>query len=93
MTNDNFDKKEFIQSLTKTELLVDDEYNLIFCYGQFNPEYPNRTSQKEIILDYDCILNYDENIDNIGRNLIKMHDIIIDRFEDAITDRLREKMR
>lgn len=92
LTNSSFDKKEFIQSLTKTELLVDEEYNLIFCHGQFNPEYPNRTSQKEYILDYDCILNYEENIENITVNLIKMHDIILDRFEDSITDKLREKI-
>lgn len=93
LANNSFDEKEFIQSLTKTELLVDEEYNLIFCYGQFNPEYPNRTSQKEFILDYDCILNYDEDVENIHANLVKMHDIVLDRFENSITDKLRKEMR
>ena len=92
LINKGFNQEDVIQSISRTELKIDD-YNLAFQYGQFNPEYPNLTSSKEFILDYDCILNNEENIENIIFNLNKMHDIIHNRFENDIKDKLREKMR
>ncbi len=91
LKKDEFSKEEFVESLTKTDLIVDDYY-LILKYGRFNPDYPNRTSKKDVILDYDCILDYDEEIEYIIANLIKMHKIIIKRFESDIKDKLRKKM-
>lgn len=92
LINKEFDNEKVIQSMSRTELKIDD-YDLAFQYGQFNPDYPNRTSKKEFILDYDCILNNDEDFENIRNNLIQMHEIISNRFENDILERLREEMR
>jgi len=91
LINKEFDKENLIQSINRTELKIDD-YRLAFQFGQFNPEYPNVSSKKEFILDYDCILDDDEEFNNITDNLHKMHDIISNRFENDIKDRLREEM-
>ncbi|WP_407422696.1 TIGR04255 family protein, partial [Methanobrevibacter sp.] len=61
LINEEFENDNLIQSLTKTELEIEG-YNLIFTYGQFNPDYPSTSSKKEFILDYDCISVYDEKI-------------------------------
>ena len=91
LINKEFDKDEVIQSISRTELKFD-EYFLAFQYGQFNPEYPNITKNKPFILDYDCILNADEDFKNIQENLYKMHDIISNRFENDIKDELRKEL-
>ncbi|WP_410320022.1 TIGR04255 family protein [Methanobrevibacter sp.] len=91
LINKEFDNDQVIQSISRTELKID-EYHLAFQYGQFNPEFPNLSSKKEFILDYDCILTNEEQIENILINLNEMHDIISDRFEKDIKDRLREEM-
>lgn len=92
LINNEFDNEQVVQSMSRTELKIKD-YTLAFQYGQFNPEYPNMTSKKEFILDYDCILNDEEDFDNIITNLNKMHEIISNRFEKDIKDKLREEMR
>ena len=91
LINKEFDKDNLIQSINRTELKIDD-YRLAFQFGQFNPEYPNVSSEKEFILDYDCILEDDEDYNNIITNLHKMHEIISNRFESDIRDKLREEM-
>lgn len=68
--NEIFDKNELIQSINKTELRIQ-EYNLTFQFGQFNPEYPNISSKKDFILDYDCVLVDNESFENIYLNLKK----------------------
>lgn len=87
-----FSKEEFVEFLTKTDLIID-EYDLILKYGRFNPDYPNRTSKKDVILDYDCILNYDEEFEYVPIHLAKMHKIISDKFENDIKDKLKDIMR
>lgn len=90
--NNKFNKKELIQSITKTDLKIQD-YDLTFQFGQFNPEFPNVSSKKDFILDYDCRLINNESFENIMINLENMYKIISNRFEQDITDELREKMR
>ncbi len=92
LINGAFNEDELIQSINKTNLKIQD-YDLIFQFGQFNPEYPNISSKKDFVLDYDCILVDDEPFENIFINLNKMHEIIYNRFESDIMDGLREKMR
>lgn len=70
LRKDEFSEEEFVESLTKTNLIID-EYDLILTYGRFNPDYPNRSSQKDVILDYDCVYEYDEESDYIPINLKK----------------------
>ena len=92
LINDAFDEKELVQSINKTNLEIQD-YEFIFQFGQFNPDYPNISSKKDFILDYDCILVDREPFENIFINLNKMHEIIYNRFENDIEEGLREKMR
>jgi uncharacterized protein (TIGR04255 family) len=70
LRRDEFSEEEFVESLTKTDLIIE-EYDLILTYGRFNPDYPNRSSQKDVVLDYDCIYQYDEESDYIPLNLKK----------------------
>ncbi|WP_298524251.1 TIGR04255 family protein [uncultured Methanobrevibacter sp.] len=92
LINIEFDNKEFIQSITRAELKIDD-YNLAFQYGQYSPNFPGRAINKEFILDYDCVLDFTEEFKYIPIDLDEMHEIIINRFEHDIKDKLREKMR
>ena len=89
--NEEFEKNNLIESLNRTELKIDD-YTLAFQFGQFNPEYPSFTSKKEIILDYDCELDDEEKFVYIPIELDKMHEIILNRFEHDIRDKLRQEM-
>lgn len=90
ITNE-FKTETVLQSLSKTDLKIDD-YLLSFQYGQFNPEYPNNTPNKDFILDYDCYLNETEKFGNIIKDLDEMHEIIEKYFEKSIKDKLRIKM-
>ncbi len=92
LISDAFDEKELVQSINKTNLEIQG-YEFVFQFGQFNPDYPNITSKKDFILDYDCILVDREPFENIFSNLNKMHEIICNRFENDIEEGLREKMR
>lgn len=90
--DNEFNKNELIQSINKTDLKIQD-YDLTFQFGQFNPEFPNVSSKKDFILDYDCRLINNESFEKIIINLNKMHEIISNRFEQDITEDLRKKMR
>lgn len=92
LVNDAFDEKELVQSINRTNLEIQD-YEFVFQFGQFNPDYPNISSKKDFILDYDCILVDREPFENIFSHLNKMHEIIYNRFENDIGECLREKMR
>ena len=90
--DNEFNKNELIQSINKTDFKIQD-YDLTFQFGQFNPEFPNVSSKKDFILDYDCRLINNESFEKIMINLKNMHEIISNRFEQDITEKLREKMR
>ena len=88
--NVEFNSKNLIQTLTRTELEIDD-YKLVFQFGQFNPEYPSVASQKDFILDYNCILNFDDNINDLIKNLHEMHNIIKERFKRDTMEKKKKK--
>lgn len=88
-----FDSYEVLQSLSRIELKIED-YILAFQYGQFNPKYPELSSNKDFILDYDCVKLPKTicSIDYILNNLINMNKIIFNRFENDISDKLKKIM-
>ena len=43
-------------------------------------------------MDYDCVLDFGEKFKYIPIDLEEMHEIIVNRFEHDITDKLRELM-
>ena len=49
LINDAFDEKELVQSINKTNLEIQD-YEFVFQFGQFNPDYPNISSKKRFCI-------------------------------------------
>ena len=89
----NLDETEdFIQVLNKLSLKKED-YILNFQYGLFNAAYPNPNFDKDFILDFDCTTKKVKVIDEVIDELKQMNKFIQFKFEDSITDVLREEMR
>ena len=84
------ENEKVIQSISRIEYNID-KYFFSFQYGLFNPKYPEYDSKKDFILDYDCILN-SVPTDNLESYLIEMNNIIYNKFEDSISEKLRVKM-
>ncbi|MBQ2962731.1 TIGR04255 family protein [Methanobrevibacter sp.] len=91
LINKEFDEKLLIQSLSRVELSIED-YILAFQFGHFNPEYPNISSNKDFILDYDCYLKGNESFENIKSDLLEMNEIIYNQFEKSLEQELRKIM-
>ena len=89
----NLDETEdFIQVLNKLSIKKED-YILNFQYGLFNAAYPNPNFDKDFILDFDCTTKKVKVIDEVIDELKQMNKFIQFKFEDSITDVLREEMR
>lgn len=86
------DKKEdFIQVLNRLSIKRKD-YILNFQYGLFNAAYPNPNFDKDFILDFDCITKKIKIIDEVVNELKQMNKYIQSKFEESITDILRQEM-
>ena len=92
LLNYNSENEDVVQSISKVESFINN-FLFSFQYGIFNPNYPSITENKDFILDYDCIIENDLDIDELEDYLNQMHDIIYDKFETSIKDDLRNKMR
>ena len=90
ITDSIFDE-DIIQSLSRIDLKIKD-YNLGFQYGQFNPEFPNVGSKKDYILDFDCIYKGNTDLKDICEVSKEMNDIIYNKFEFCIEDKLRDDL-
>lgn len=86
------DDEEFIQVLNRLSVKKDD-YILNFQYGLFNAAYPNPNFDKDFILDFDCITKNVKVICDVVDELKRMNKYIQSKFEESITDILREEMR
>ena len=88
----NLDETEdFIQVLNKLSVKKKD-YILNFQYGLFNAAYPNPNFDKDFILDFDCTTKKVKVIDEVSDELKQMNKFIQSKFEESITDVLREEM-
>ena len=85
------ENEEFIQSLDKLSIRKE-KYILNFQYGLFNAAYPDPNFDKDFILDLDCTTNNIETIDDVLSELKRMNKYIWSKFENAITDILRDEM-
>lgn len=70
-----------------------ENYLLTLQYGLFNPNFPDPTSKKEFILDYDCVCTSINSPEDIKQNLIKMNKLIFDKFNYSITQKFEEYMK
>lgn len=85
------ENEEFIQALERLSLRKD-KYILNFQYGLFNAAYPNPNFDKDFILDLDCTTNNIETLDDAISEMKIMNKYIWSKFENAITDILRDEM-
>ena len=67
-------------------------YDLKFQFGMFNSEYPNPIARKEFVLDYDCSLKEEIEINEIFGKAIEFKKIISSWFERSIENELRKIM-
>ena len=83
---------QLIRDLHRKEYKKDDlKFN--FQYGTFNPQYPNILKNNSFVLDLDSYTNAKySNKDDIIEKIHIAHKSIKILFEEAITDKLREKM-
>ena len=65
---------------------------LNFQYGLFNAPCPNPNFDKDFILDLDCTTKKVKVIDEVVDELKQMNKYIQSKFEESITDILREEM-
>ena len=83
--------QKFVQTLTKFSI-VEDGYLLDLQYGLFNPAYPNPEFDKDFILDFTCVSNNFNTINEIPDELKLMNNLIWKKFKDAITEKLENEM-
>ena len=93
--NDNIsnleETEEFIQVLDRLSIKKEN-YILNFQYGLFNAAYPDPNFDKDFILDLDCTTTKVKTIDDVVDELRQMNKYVWNKFEDAITDSLRDEM-
>ena len=86
------EEEDFIQVLNRLSI-KNEEYILNFQYGLFNAAYPNPNFDKDFILDFDCTTKKVKVIDVVADELKQMNKYIQSKFEDSITNILREDWR
>lgn len=86
------EEEDFIQVLNRLSIKRED-YILNFQYGLFNAAYPNPNFEKDFILDFDCTTKKVKVIDSVVDELKQMNKYIQSKFENSITNVLREEMR
>lgn len=70
-----------------------ENYLLTLQYGLFNPNFPDPSSTKEFVLDYDCVCTSINSPKDICYNLKEMNKLIFDKFEYSITQKFEEYMK
>ena len=80
------------RSMHQLHLRIDD-YKIIFQFGAFNSEFPNTITQKEFILDYDCISEEEHEPNNVLVKFKQFNTQISGLFEQSINANLREIMK
>ncbi|WP_407412130.1 TIGR04255 family protein [Methanobrevibacter sp.] len=88
------ENENFSQLFSRLDLLQED-YHLTFQFGFFNPKFPEITIEKDFILDYDCRLIKDDSVNSqrdIEIELTNMNEIIKEKFNYSISDKLRKLM-
>ena len=88
---DHFEgKREQLSRFMGQYVLNSDEYQIIWNYGIFNPEFPGRIARRQFILDYDC---YSQDVSaDIPAQVRKFNLAILELFETSIKEPLRKLM-
>ena len=89
ITDNLNENEEFVQIMSKLNI-KHNNYLLTFQYGFFNPNFPNVNDKNEFILDYDCVNNNINSLDEINSNLTNMHKLIEEKFKVSATKQFKE---
>lgn len=80
------------ETLSRLFHIVDfrfDELILRFQFGMPNPDFPATIKQSIFVIDLDAYVQGLQDITQISTNITKAHEVIQNRFEDTIKDKLR----
>jgi uncharacterized protein (TIGR04255 family) len=88
----NFFDKDLTRSIGSMSLKDDNDINVNFTYGFWNPQFPNKITQRAFLLDYDCFLMPNCNSGNFGLNINLLRAKANNLFEKSISEGLREIM-
>lgn len=72
--------------------LIEEDYNVLFQFGMYNPEYPNPIARREFILDYDCYTTENINLSRINKIVESLQKGEEALFERSISNGLRDIM-
>ena len=60
--------------------------------GFFNPDYPAPIKRNHFVLDFDAYIDFPHLINNTEAYFKKLHGTIESKFEELITEKLREEV-
>lgn len=87
------DIKESISRSMNQLHFAQEDCKITFTFGIFNSEFPNTITQKEFILDYDCISEDEYDSQDVLGVIKQFNDKVWDLFERSIGDGLRDIMK
>ena len=87
----NFNIKNNIRIMNKVEFNEDD-FLIIFNFGDFNDNYPSTIIKNNYILDYDCIFNQPITHNHLENKINSMHDKIKYYFDKTTSNMFKEKL-
>lgn len=85
----NFNIKNNTRIMNKIEFNEDD-FLIIFNFGEFNDNYPSTVIKNNYILDYDCIFNQPITRNNLENKITTMHDKINDYFDKTTSKKFKQ---
>ncbi|MEN6439674.1 MAG: TIGR04255 family protein [Syntrophobacter sp.] len=84
-------QQDITRQMSQMQFSIDD-MNLLFQFGFYNSEHPNRITKKEFILDYDCFTDQETEPDKVLLRFGMLHIHISNLFEESIQDGFRNLM-
>lgn len=69
-----------------------DDIYVNFTYGFLNPEFPNKITKREFVLDFDCFKTPNVNIPDIQETLLELRAKVNILFEKSVLPELKQKM-
>ena len=71
---------------------ITDEVKCRIQSGIFNPDYPAKIKNREFVLDVDAFIDTPHSFTNINELFDSLHNVIQSKFEQCITDKLRDEL-
>ena len=88
----DFIDEDLTRSIGIMSIRDEEDINVNFTYGFLNSQFPNKIAKREFVLDYDCILIPNSNINEIKPQLQKLRNKANHLFEKSILQDLKDLM-